>query len=107
MTPITGYCAITCAGFARRETSMTAIFESWVAHARLCRALGPAPARQLCQFYIANGIVLVPTFHHANDARALRILQKEFPDRRVIGLEAREWIRGFGSLHRLTQQEPE
>lgn len=58
-------------------------------------------------FYIANGIVLVLTYHHANDARALRILQKEFPDRRVIGLEAREWVRGFGSLHRLTQQEPE
>ena len=39
-------------------------------------------------FYIANGIVVVPTYRHPNDERALEILQKEMPDRRVIGIAA-------------------
>jgi agmatine deiminase len=57
-------------------------------------------------FYIANGIVLVPTFRHANDRRALDILQALFPDRRVIGVDSTELIWGLGSFHCITQQEP-
>ncbi|MEW6304890.1 MAG: agmatine deiminase family protein [Verrucomicrobiota bacterium] len=57
-------------------------------------------------FYIANGIVLVPTYRHANDARALKILQREFPDRRVIGVDSTELIWGLGSFHCISQQEP-
>jgi agmatine deiminase len=57
-------------------------------------------------FYIANQIVLVPTFRHPNDRKALEILQREFPDRRVIGIDATGLIWGLGSLHCLTQQEP-
>ena len=57
-------------------------------------------------FYIANQIVLVPTYRHANDARALEILQKEFPDRRVIGIDSMELIWGLGSFHCISQQEP-
>jgi agmatine deiminase len=57
-------------------------------------------------FYIANGIVLAPTFRHPNDWVALEILQREFPDRRVIGVDSTELIWGLGSFHCLTQQEP-
>lgn len=57
-------------------------------------------------FYIANRIVLVPTYRHENDARALAILQKEFPDRRVIGIDSTELIWGLGSFHCISQQEP-
>jgi agmatine deiminase len=57
-------------------------------------------------FYIANGIVLVPTFGHRNDAVALEILQKEFPTQRVIGVDCKELIWGLGSIHCITQQEP-
>ena len=57
-------------------------------------------------FYIANGIVLVPTFRHANDRRALEILQAEMPDRRVIGVDSTELIWGLGSFHCISQQEP-
>jgi agmatine deiminase len=57
-------------------------------------------------FYIANGIVLVPTYRHANDEKAVAILQKEFPDRRVIGVDSTELIWGLGSFHCITQQEP-
>jgi agmatine deiminase len=57
-------------------------------------------------FYIANRLVLVPTFQHKNDQAALEILQREFPGRRVIGVDSTELIWGLGSFHCLTQQEP-
>ncbi len=57
-------------------------------------------------FYIANGLVLVPTFGHKNDKVALEILQKEFDDRRVIGIDSTDLIWGLGSFHCITQQEP-
>jgi agmatine deiminase len=55
---------------------------------------------------MANGIVLVPTYRHANDKLALEILQKEIPDRRVIGVDSSDLIWGLGSFHCITQQEP-
>ena len=57
-------------------------------------------------FYIANGIVLVPTFRQKNDARALEIFQQLFPSRRVIGVDSTELIWGLGSFHCISQQEP-
>ena len=57
-------------------------------------------------FYIANGIVLVPTYRAANDAKALEILQREFPGHRVIGVDSSELIWGLGSFHCISQQEP-
>jgi agmatine deiminase len=57
-------------------------------------------------FYIANDIVLAPTFRVPNDARALEILQREFPARRVIGVDSTELIWGLGSFHCISQQEP-
>jgi agmatine deiminase len=57
-------------------------------------------------FYAANGIVLVPTYRDNNDSVALEILQREFPDRRVIGVDSTELIWGLGSFHCISQQEP-
>jgi len=57
-------------------------------------------------FYIANGLVLVPTYRRKNDRLALEILRREFPDRRVIGVDSTELIWGLGSFHCITQQEP-
>jgi agmatine deiminase len=57
-------------------------------------------------FYILNGKVLVPTYRHANDAEAIEILQREFRDRRVVGIDSTELIWGLGSFHCITQQEP-
>ncbi|MBM3834376.1 MAG: agmatine deiminase family protein [Verrucomicrobia bacterium] len=57
-------------------------------------------------FYIANELVLVPTYRHANDARAVALLQNEFADRRVIGIDSTELIWGLGSFHCISQQEP-
>jgi agmatine deiminase len=57
-------------------------------------------------FYIANRLVIVPTFRHANDARAVTVLQQLFPERRIIGIDSTELIWGLGSFHCITQQEP-
>ena len=58
-------------------------------------------------FYIANRSVLVPTYRHKkNDQAALETLQREFPSRRVIGVDSTELIWGLGSFHCITQQEP-
>ncbi len=57
-------------------------------------------------FYIANGLVLVPTFHDPNDRIALNTLSEAFPDREVIGIHSVDLIWGLGALHCMTQQQP-
>jgi agmatine deiminase len=57
-------------------------------------------------FYIANGIVLVPVFNDPNDRFALDILADLFPDRDVIGIYSGDLIWGFGAMHCMTQQQP-
>lgn len=57
-------------------------------------------------FYIGNGAVLVPTFNDPNDRQALGILSDLFPDRRVVGIHARDFVLGLGTIHCSTQQEP-
>jgi agmatine deiminase len=57
-------------------------------------------------FYIANKIVLVPTFSDSADRAALNTLAALFPDREVIGIGARDLVLGLGTLHCMTQQQP-
>jgi agmatine deiminase len=57
-------------------------------------------------FYIANGLVLVPTFNDVNDRRALGILAELFSDRDVVGIHSVDLVYGLGTLHCMTQQEP-
>lgn len=57
-------------------------------------------------FYIANQRVLVPTYRDPKDDLALEILQKCFPDRKVLGIDSTDLIWGLGSFHCISQQEP-
>jgi agmatine deiminase len=57
-------------------------------------------------FYIANKIVLVPTFNDSNDRVALNILAGLFPDRQVTGIACRDLVLGLGTIHCMTQQQP-
>jgi agmatine deiminase len=57
-------------------------------------------------FYIANGVVLVPTFNDRNDHVALNTLAACFSDREVIGIHSVDLVWGLGTLHCLTQQQP-
>jgi agmatine deiminase len=57
-------------------------------------------------FYIANGVVLVPVFNDVNDRIALDIVADIFPDRDVVGIYCGDLIWGFGAIHCMTQQQP-
>jgi agmatine deiminase len=76
----------------------------------------PMPDKIICEdqrlpasyanFYIANGLVVVPTFRSGKDEKAIRIIELAFPDRKVIGIDSTDIIWGLGSFHCLSQQEP-
>lgn len=57
-------------------------------------------------FYIANSVVLVPTFNDPHDRIALGTLADLFPGRKVVGIHAVDLVWGLGTLHCMTQQEP-
>jgi agmatine deiminase len=58
-------------------------------------------------FYIANKVVLVPTFNDPNDRVALNILAGLFPQHQIIGIHCGDLIWGLGAIHCMTQQQPE
>ncbi len=58
-------------------------------------------------FYIGNEVVLVPTFNDPADRKALGILADAFPGRSVVGIHAVDLVWGLGTIHCLTQQQPE
>ncbi len=57
-------------------------------------------------FYIANALVLVPTFNDPNDRVALNKLAELFPEREIVGIAATDLVLGLGTLHCMTQQQP-
>ena len=58
-------------------------------------------------FYIANGIVLVPVFNDPNDRIALNTLSTLFPTREVVPIFSGDLIWGLGTMHCMTQQQPQ
>jgi agmatine deiminase len=57
-------------------------------------------------YYVANGIVLVPNYNDPNDKAANEIIQKQYPDRKVIGIDVRNIYENGGMIHCITQQQP-
>ncbi len=57
-------------------------------------------------FYIANRVVLLPVFADTHDKWAIAVLEKAFPDRKIVPIDCRELIWGLGAFHCLTQQQP-
>jgi agmatine deiminase len=57
-------------------------------------------------FYIANGVVLVPVFNDPHDCIALNTLAELFPTREIVPIYSGDLIWGFGALHCMTQQQP-
>lgn len=57
-------------------------------------------------FYVANGLVMMPTFNDANDRIAANKLAELFPAHKVVGIAATDLVLGLGTLHCMTQQEP-
>ena len=69
------------------------------------RDLDRLPA-SYANFYIANSVVLLPVFGHANDTRAAETLQHVFLDRRVVPINCEPLVWGMGTIHCVTQQQP-
>ncbi len=57
-------------------------------------------------FLIVNGGVIVPQYDDENDKKALKQIQKLFPDRRAAGVHTKEIVYGGGNIHCITQQVP-
>jgi agmatine deiminase len=58
-------------------------------------------------FYIANNLVLVPTFNDPNDRVALNAIAGLMPKHEVVGIYCGDFIWGLGAIHCATQQQPE
>jgi agmatine deiminase len=63
------------------------------------------PASHL-NFYVANGVVMVPVFGVPTDEPAVRTLAGCFPGRRIVPVDCRELVRGRGALHCITRDQP-
>ena len=70
------------------------------------RNLDRLPA-SYANFYIANNVVLAPVFGGLNDQRAVETLQRVFPDRRIVPINCEPLVWGMGTIHCVTQQEPQ
>lgn len=57
-------------------------------------------------FYLGNGVCLVPTFNDRHDRLALNTLAELLPEHDVIGIHAVDLVWGLGTLHCLSQQQP-
>jgi agmatine deiminase len=57
-------------------------------------------------FYIANGVVLVPVFNDPNDRIALNTLAALFSTREIVPIYSGDLVWGLGTLHCMTQQQP-
>jgi len=57
-------------------------------------------------FYVANGVVLVPVYGDVLDARAKGIIAEHFPGRDIVGLPAQATAELGGMIHCVTQQQP-
>ena len=70
------------------------------------RAAGDRLAASYVNFFLANGRVVMPLLDEAHDDQAREVLAGLFPDRDVVGVDAREILLGGGNIHCITQQVP-
>jgi agmatine deiminase len=57
-------------------------------------------------FYIANGIVLLPAYNPERDEQAAAVLSRVFPDREIVPIDCTDLVWGLGAFHCVTQQWP-
>ncbi len=71
------------------------------------RRAGERLAASYVNFYIANGGIVMPLLDAKTDRAAAAKLRRLFPERRVVGVPAREVLLGGGNIHCITQQVPQ
>lgn len=57
-------------------------------------------------YYVANGVILVPNYNDPNDAIANGIIQSLYAGRTAIGIDVRNLYENGGMVHCVTQQQP-
>lgn len=57
-------------------------------------------------FYCANYGIVMPSFDDPMDAAALAIMEKAFPEHRVVQVPSLDIVEGGGGIHCITQQQP-
>lgn len=72
----------------------------------LPRRAGDRLAASYVNCYIANGLIVAPSFDDPQDKVAQQTLAALFPDRRVLMVPSREILLGGGNIHCITQQQP-
>jgi agmatine deiminase len=72
----------------------------------LPRNAGDRLAASYVNFYIGNGVIVMPTFDDPMDVAAQESLAKLFPSRKIIAVPGREILLGGGNVHCITQQQP-
>jgi agmatine deiminase len=77
-----------------------------IEEARECDAIGDRFCRSYINFYIANGGIVMPAYGIPSDQRARTVLEKCFPDRKVVMVDVRGVAVGGGGIHCITQQQP-
>jgi agmatine deiminase len=55
---------------------------------------------------ITNEVVVVPIFHCPTDNEAIKAVSEVFPNKKVVGVYAREILLGGGNIHCMSQQQP-
>ena len=70
------------------------------------RTPGERLAASYVNYYTANGGIVFPLFGDPNDSKAEETLKQLYPDRKVVGVPAREILLGGGNIHCITQQVP-
>ncbi|PCJ82615.1 MAG: agmatine deiminase [Bacteroidetes bacterium] len=57
-------------------------------------------------YYVANGVILVPNYNDPMDGVANELIQNLYPDREVVGIDCRNILLNGGMVHCITQQQP-
>jgi agmatine deiminase len=72
----------------------------------LPRNEGDRLAASYVNFYIGNGVIVMPAFDDTMDTMAQQNLAKLFPSRKIFAVPGREILLGGGNVHCITQQQP-
>lgn len=70
------------------------------------REAGERLAASYVNFYISNGGIILPQFEDENDSKAVALMEKLFPGRKIYPIYARSIIVGGGNIHCISQQVP-
>ena len=103
-----------CAGLARCRQQLEGVLDARGRALRVTALPMPEPQwasderlpASYANFYVANDCVLIPVFASRRDAEASERIASLFPGRDAVEIPCRTLVRGLGSLHCLTQQEP-